>query len=105
MAGGVGMGTHHDEIEKDQYDKINALSANVAGLASAVEISNNINLQLVALLKKVLIGAFIIILILLGALIFGAIGKEGLFAVRDSMPKVTQAIPWHNDFDRKWRVS
>lgn len=32
------MPTHHDDIEKDQYDKINTLAAKVEGLTSAVDI-------------------------------------------------------------------
>ena len=31
------MSTHHEEIEKDQYDKINTLAAKVEGLTSAVD--------------------------------------------------------------------
>ena len=93
------------EIEKDQYEKINDLTKKVASLPSAVDIPNQVNIELLKLLKRVMCGAFIIILILLGALIFGAIGKEGLFAVRQTLPlnlpgdQTTDAIPWHNDLD------
>lgn len=95
----------NDDIHKQLFDKINAATNELALVRGQMEAQNKINGDLVRLLKLVLWGAFVIILILLGALIFGAIGKDGLFAVRDSMPKVAQAIPWHNDFDRKWRFA
>lgn len=105
------MPNHHEEIEKDQYEKINGLTARVEGLVAAVDISNQINIEMLKQLRdqrdsfermthRVLWGAFAIILVLLAALIFGAIGKDGLFAVRDSMPKVALAAPWHNDLDK-----
>ena len=114
--------TRHDDIEKDQYDKINTLAAKVEGLTSAVDVSNDILLRQIeqsavdhsaamdklqkmhdsyVKMTKYIIGMlFIVIFSLIGALIYGAIGKEGLHAVRDTMPKVTFAVPWHNDLDR-----
>lgn len=105
------MPTHHDDIEKDQYEKINSLAAKVEGLTAAVDISNQLNIETVKLLKKALSYEFWTIIVLIAALVYGAIGKDGLFAVRQAVPVPTvpalpqgdqQAViaPWHNDFDR-----
>lgn len=115
----------HDDIEKDQYDKINTLAAKVEGLTSAVDVSNNILIRQIeqgavdhsaamdkiqkmhdsyVKMTKYIIGLlFIVIFSLIGALIYGAIGKEGLHAVRETMPNVVQAVPWHNDMDKFFR--
>lgn len=77
----------HDEIEKDQYQQIHSLAAEVHSLSGAVQVSNEINKQLVALMKKVFYCMFFIILVLIGALVYGAIGKDGLYSVRDTLPK------------------
>lgn len=96
-----------NDIEADQYDKINKLASRVEQLTGVVDVSNQLNSKLLTLLTKVLYGSFIIILCLVGALIFGAIGKDGLFAVRNSLPIPERqqqsqniAIPWHSDLDR-----
>ena len=116
------MPTHHDEIEKDQYEKLNALAARVEGLTSAVDVSNDILVKhmeqsaadhaaameemksmhesYVTMTKYIIGLLFVAIFSLIGAIIYGAVGKQGLFAVRDAMPRVAQAIPWHNDLDR-----
>lgn len=113
---------NHDEIEKDQYEKINALTARVESLVGVVDTSNDILIKQMeqnatdhaaamdkmqamhdsyVTMTKYIIGLlFIVIFSLIGALIYGAIGKEGLRAVRETMPKVTFAVPWHNDLDK-----
>ena len=116
------MPTHQDEIEANQWKVINGLAARVEGLSSAVDVSNDILLKqlvqnaeehkaaiaelrrmhdsYVTMTKYIICLLFLVIFALIGAIIYGAIGKQGLFAVRDSMPKVALAIPWHNDLDR-----
>lgn len=105
------MSTNHDAIEKDQYDKINSLVARVEGLTAAVGVSNQINIEMTRMLKKALSYEFWTIIVLIAALVYGAIGKDGLFAVRQAVPVPNvpalphsdqQAViaPWHNDFDR-----
>lgn len=118
----------HDEIERDQYEKINALTAEVKTnngkveqLTASVDVSNQLVIRqmeqsaadhkasMVELrsmhdsyvkLTKYIVGILaLIIVMLICALVYGAIGERGLFAVRDSMPKVA-AAPWHNDMDR-----
>ena len=69
-----------------QWKSINALTAEVKSLSGTVGAQNKINADLVALLKKALSYEFYVILILIAALVYGAIGKEGLFAVRQSLP-------------------
>ena len=116
------MSTHYDENDANQWKVINSLAARVEGLSSAVDVSNDILIKQMeqsakdheaamtkmqamhdsyVTMTKYIIGLlFLVIFSLIGAIIYGAIGKQGLFAVRDSMPKVALAIPWHNDLDR-----
>lgn len=75
-----------------QWKSISSLAAEVKTLSGTVEAQNNINADLVALLKKALSYEFYVILILIAALVYGAIGKEGLFAVRQTIP-----IPQRDD--------
>ena len=115
------MSTNHDAIEKDQYEKLNALTTKVEGLTSAVDVSNDILIKQMeqssedhkvaiselrmmhdsyVTMTKYIIGLLaLIIFSLIGAITYGAIGKQGLFAVRDTIPRVA-IVPWHNDFDR-----
>lgn len=94
-----------EEIEKDQYEKINALTGRVEQLVGAVDVANQINLELMKILKKAIFYMFLIIVFLIGAIIYGAIGKEGFYAVRQTVPIPSSgkdaAIPWFNDFDRR----
>ena len=69
-----------------QWKSINSLAAEVKTLSGTVDAQNNINADLVALLKKALSYEFYVILILIAAIVYGAIGREGLFAVRQSLP-------------------
>ena len=69
-----------------QWKSINSLAAEVKSLSGTVEAQNQINSDLVALLKKALSYEFYVIVALIAALIYGAVGKEGLFAVRQSLP-------------------
>lgn len=71
-----------DPIERDQYKKIHTLADKVEQLTGVVRTSNEINLQLVGLMKKALMYMFWIIVLLIGTVIYGAIGKEGFYAVR-----------------------
>ena len=88
----------HDEIERDQYQQIHSLAAEVHTLAGTVEIANQINEKLLKLMTKVFYCMFFIVIVLIGALIYGAIGKDGLFSVRDTLPVSTpiqaNAEPW-----------
>lgn len=101
----------HKEVEKDQYMKIENLTKTVSELTGAVSVLNKTNSELITLLKKALSYEFYVILILIAALVYGAIGKEGLYSVRQVMPVPTPApqsddgggataailFPWHDD--------
>lgn len=116
------MPTHHDENDANQWKVINGLAAKVEGLSSAVDVSNDILIKQMqqnaeehkaaiaeiqkmhdsyVTMTKYIIGLlFLVIFALIGAIIYGAIGKQGLFAVRDSMPKVGAIMPMSNDLDK-----
>ena len=54
---------------------------------------------------RVLWALLVLLLFAIGVIAFGAIGKEGMHSVRQTLPSIPQqsaAIPAHNDFD-KWR--
>ena len=54
---------------------------------------------------RVLWALLVLLLFAIGVIAFGAIGKEGMHSVRQTLPNFPQqsaAIPVHNDFD-KWR--
>lgn len=79
---------------KKQWKSINALTAEVKSLSGMVAAQTKINSDLVELLKKALSYEFYVILFLIAALVYGAIGKDGLFAVRQAIP-----IPQQDDDD------
>lgn len=94
----------NEEVHGDLYNKYNTLLKEMGECVGAVKTSNEMNLQLIGLLKKVLAGSFIVIILLILALIFGALGPNGFKAVTTTLPSVpltADAIPAHNDFD-KW---
>lgn len=89
--------------DEQQDERINKLTARVEQLTGAVDVSNQMNLQLIALLKKALFYMFLIIVFLIGAIIYGAIGKDGFYAVRPTFPTTAyhphggDIIPWSDD--------
>ena len=84
----------HDEIERDQYQQIHSLAAEVHTLAGTVEIANKINEKLLRLMTKVFYCMFFIILVLIGAIIYGAIGRDGLYSVREALPVNPPTLAW-----------
>ena len=109
-----------DSIHKDLYDKVNANTNAVAALTATVNILTQQNEKFFDLVEKkdanfmralrwfgIILS--VIIFALLFALIYGAIGAEGLRAVRESMPTkissgTANAIPWDDplaDFKRR----
>lgn len=93
-----------DNVEKDQYEKINALTSRVEQLTGSVDVSNQLVIKQMeqsaadhkaamselrsmhdsyAKMTKWIIGSLVsIILFLIGAIIYGAIGSDGFYAVR-----------------------
>ena len=80
----------HDEIEKDQYAKIEVLTKTVSELTGAVSVLNKTNTDLTATLKRALFYQFIVIVFLILVIAYGAIGERGMYAVRETMPSVIQ---------------
>lgn len=80
----------HDEIEKDQYLKIENLTKTVSELTGAVSVLNNTNTDLVATLKRSLFYEFLTIIFLIAVIAYGAIGERGLYAVRDTVPSMVR---------------
>ena len=95
-----------DDINKDLYGKVNDLTKEFAQTNGYLKAIVGQNVELIGLLKKSLYTlaciAFICVLGSLFALIYGAIGKDGLHAVRQAMPERIADLPGSQDFDR-WR--
>lgn len=100
------------QINNQLFKRVNDLEADQSETKGYLKAIVEQNEKLIALLQKrdastgrIIWALFGVISILLFALIYGAIGEQGLHSVRQSMPMVPQqtaAIPAHNDFD-KWR--
>lgn len=91
-----------DSINADLYNKVNGLESKVDetnGYLRGVVESNE---RLIKLFARALYLLAVIALLSLGAVIFGAIGKDGLYSVRQVIPSTQDAIPAHNDFDN-WK--
>ena len=80
----------HDDIEKDQNAKIEALTKSVSELTGAVSVLNKTNTDLTTTLKRALFYQFIVIVFLILVIAYGAIGERGMYAVRETMPSVIQ---------------
>lgn len=101
------------QINNQLFGRLNSLESKVDetnGYLRGVVESNE---KLITLLEKrdttlnrVIWALLVILLFALGVIAFGAIGKEGMHSVRDTLPVVptntADALPAHNDFD-KWR--
>ena len=103
----------HDAIHAETFRRINTLESKMDetnGYLRGVVESNE---KLITLLEKRdttlnrVVWALIVLLFFeLGVIAFGAIGEEGLHAVRQNLPNLPTshtAIPAHNDFD-KWQL-
>ena len=105
-----------DEIHAEIFRRINTLESKVDvtnGYLKGVVESNNkvvqVNERIIQLMEnrdvlfwRIVVILSFITLISIGAVIYGAIGKEGLHSVRQTLPPITSAaIPAHNDLD-KW---
>lgn len=101
------MPKSHDDIHADLYGRVNQLESKIDetnGYLRGVVESNE---KLIALLEKrdttlnrVIWALLVILLFALGVIAFGAIGKEGMHSVRQSVPTLA-AVPPDHDFD-KW---
>lgn len=100
------------QINNQLFGRLNSLESKVDetnGYLRGVVESNE---KLITLLERrdttmgrVLWALLVLLLFAIGVIAFGAIGKEGMHSVRDTLPKMPTTawvIPTHNDFD-KWR--
>lgn len=94
-----------DDINKDLYGKVNDLTKEFAQTNGYLKAIVGQNVELIGLLKKSLYTlaciAFICVLGSLFALIYGAIGRDGLHAVRQAIPERIADMPGAGDLD-KW---
>jgi len=86
----IDMFAKRDEKHEERFNQIESKVDETNGYLKGVVESNQ---RLIKLLTISLGVISFIALIAVGAVIFGAIGEKGLKSVRDSMPKVTYAIP------------
>lgn len=82
----------HDEIEKDQYAKIEVLTKSVSELTGVVSVLNKTNTDLVATLRRTNFYQFLTIVFLIAVIAYGAIGERGMYAVRETIPFVIQPV-------------
>ena len=100
------------QINQQLSSRLNTLESKVDetnGYLRGVVESNE---KLITLLERrdttmgrVLWALLVLLLFAIGVIAFGAIGKEGMHSVRQTLPNLpaqSAAIPAHNDFD-KWR--
>lgn len=91
-----------DKIHKDLYEKINENTNAVSALRATVQVLTTQNERFFELIEKKdqtfmsalrwIGGLFaVVVLALLFAIIYGAIGQEGLKSVRESLPTPTQS--------------
>ena len=100
------------QINNQLFKKVNDLEADQSETKGYLKAIVEQNEKLIGLLTKsqshlkhALVLGWMFAFMCLGALIYGAIGKEGLYSVRRTLPNLppqSAAIPAHNDFD-KWR--
>ena len=97
---------NQSDINRQLFDKVNELKSSFDETNGYLKGHIEINDKLFALLDRRDKGQARIIYWLIGVVFFmlavityGAIGKDGLFSVRDAMPRMA-ALPAHNDFDK-----
>lgn len=99
-------------VEKDQYEKINRLTARVEQLTGSVDVSNQLVIRQMEqsaadhkaamqelrtmhdsyakMTRWIVCSLITIILFLTGAIVYGAIGREGFYSVRPNFPQTAQ---------------
>ena len=95
----IDMFAKRDAKYEERFNQIESKVDETNGYLKGVVESNQKLIKLFSISLGVI--SFIAILAV-GAIIVGAIGKDGFKTVRDSMPKVSYAIPATNDLD-KWQ--
>lgn len=96
------MPTPQNEINSEIFNRINALekvTSEMSGYFKGIVEQND---KLIKLFTKALYILATVAFLAIFALIYGAIGKDGLHAVRQAMPERIADLPGSQDFDR-WR--
>ena len=95
----IDMFAKRDAKYEERFNQIESKVDETNGYLKGVVESNQRLIKLLTISLGII--SFIAVLAV-GAIIVGAIGKDGFKTVRDSMPKVSYAIPATNDLD-KWQ--
>ena len=89
------------QINNEVFKRINNLESDVSETKGYLRAIVGQNEKLIRLLTRALYVLTFISTVLLFALVYGAIGKEGLHSVRSAVPTRIAAIPAPGDLD-KW---
>lgn len=94
----IDMFAKRDEKYEERFNQIESKVDETNGYLKGVVDSNQKLIRLLTIALGII--SFIAVLAV-GAVIFGAIGKDGFKTVRDSMPAITYAIPAdHKELDQ-----
>ena len=97
----MAIATAHDKIHAEIFKRINEMETKFDDMSGYMRGVMESNQELIKLLKKALhILAGITatcVLACLFAVIYGAIGKDGLHSVRKTMPGTVAVFPWTDD--------
>lgn len=94
----IDMFAKRDEKYEERFNQIESKVDETNGYLKGVVDSNQKLIKLLTIALGII--SFIAVLAV-GAVIFGAIGKDGFKTVRDSMPTITYAIPAdHKELDQ-----
>ena len=103
--GATKVAANHEIEHEKIYQRINKLESKIDDTNGYLRGVVESNEKLIKLFTKALYILAGITLLSLGALVYGAIGKDGLFSVRQILPDKMVAIPAQNDFDKQRRPS
>ena len=96
----IDMFAKRDEKYEERFNQIESKVDETNGYLKGVVESNQRLIKLLTISLGII--SFIAVLAV-GAIIVGAIGKEGFKTVRDAVPNLTYYIPAVNDLD-KWQT-
>lgn len=95
----IEMFNKRDEKIESRFQSIEQKVDSMCGYLRGIVEQNE---KLIRLFTRALHIISFIAILSVGAIIVGAIGESGFRAVRDSIPKISYAIPSTNDLD-KWQ--
>lgn len=95
----IEMFAKRDEKIEERFQSIEQKVDSMCGYLKGVVDSNE---KLIKLFTRALHIISFIALVAVGAVIYGAIGKDGMHSVRELVPSVAEMIPAPHDLD-KWQ--